>query len=144
MPRTRLNTGYCRVLSSALVTAALALGATAAPAANLPAQMVFFFPGSDCPKGSVPAANAGGRMLLAVSTPGDVGKTYGAALADQEDRRHKHSGTMKVNLPERSISGASSCCNEQATTKGEHAVAIDSGEGTSGLPFIQLLVCQTQ
>ncbi len=117
-------------------------GIAAAETMALPSKMIFFVDGTSCPAGSTPATDAAGRMLLAVTNVGDVGKTYGTPLRDQEDRSHTHSGNMSVSLPSHSISAASSCCNGQGTNKGSHSASVTSGSGTSGLPFIQMLVCQ--
>ncbi len=126
----------------AALAASFALLAPAVGAQGMPSNMIFFAPGTTCPNGSSPAPDAAGRMLLAVTNAGDVGKTYGSPLFDQEDRAHHHTGMMSVNLPTKSISGASGCCNTQATSKGNHGTGLTSGESTSGLPFIQLIVCQ--
>jgi hypothetical protein len=120
---------------------ALLLLAGAASGDPLPSKMIFFVPGLDCPEGSAPATDAAGRMLLVVNNSGDVGKTLGDPLTDQEDRSHSHSGKMSVNLSAHSISGANGP-NNQATRKGSQTANITSGASTSGLPFIQLLVCQ--
>ncbi|WP_062269190.1 hypothetical protein [Endozoicomonas arenosclerae] len=127
---------YCAAFCCSLIFA------QASMAAALPSKMIFFAEGTACPAGSTAAADAAGRMLLVTTNVGDVGKTFGTALKDQEDRTHTHSGTMTVNLPSHHISGASSCCNSQATSKGSHSQSVTSGASTSGLPFIQLLVCQ--
>jgi hypothetical protein len=110
----------------------------------LPSKMIFFVDGTTCPVGSTPATDAAGRMLLVTTNLGDVGKTYGTPLKDQEDRTHTHKGTMKVDLPSHHISAASGGGNGQGTSKGDHSVSVTSGAGTSGLPFIQLLVCQAK
>ncbi len=109
---------------------------------TLPSKMIFFVDGTSCPSGSTAATDAAGRMLLVTTNVGDVGKTYGTPLKDQEDRTHTHSGTMNVDLPSHHISAASGGGNGQGTAKGNHSTSVTSGNGTSGLPFIQLLVCQ--
>jgi hypothetical protein len=118
-----------------------ALGAGDAVAQSLPKGMIFFVATGQCPSGSSPAQNAAGRILIAVTDTSQVGKTQGTPMADQQDNTHTHSGSMTVNLPQHSIAGASSCCNSQATTKGNHTANITSGPSTTNLPFIQLLVC---
>ena len=121
-----------------------ALPSKALPSKALPSKMIFFVEGTDCPSGSTPAKDAAGRMLLVSTNVGDVGKTFGTALKDQENRTHTHAGSMTVDLPSHHIAAASSCCNDQATTKGKHSKDITSGASTSQLPFIQLLVCQAK
>jgi hypothetical protein len=110
--------------------------------AGMPKDMIFFMPGTDCPAGSSRLTNANGRMLLVANDTGSIGATFGAALADREDRKHKHEGDVAANLNEHSISGASSCCNGQATAKGKHSAEVKTEEATSGLPFVQLLACK--
>jgi len=110
--------------------------------AEMPKNMIFFMPGTNCPAGSSRLTNANGRMLLVANDQGAIGSTYGSALADHEDRKHKHKAKVSVSLNEHSISGASSCCNSQSTTKGGHSADVETDEATSGLPFVQLLACK--
>jgi hypothetical protein len=135
---------YLYVLGLLAVACAGLQGTALAADQVLPSKMIFFVEGTTCPAGSVPATDAAGRMLLVTTNLGDVGKTYGKPLTDQEDRTHTHAGTMQVDLPSHHIAGASSCCNDQGTTAGNHSASVTSGAGTSGLPFIQLLVCQVK
>lgn len=116
--------------------------ATIAADPALPPGLIFFAAGTTCPAGSAPAAAAAGRLLLALTDEREVGKVYGQPLAIQEDRTHTHAGTMSVALPSHHIAGASGGGNGQATGKESHAVALTSGAATTGLPFIQLLVCE--
>jgi hypothetical protein len=103
--------------------------------------MVFFVDTTACPDGSTALQDAAGRVLVVTSQTSEIGKTVGTPMEDQQDNTHTHSGTITVNLPEHSISGGSDCCNDQATTKGDHTASITSGSSTTNLPFIQLLVC---
>ncbi|MCB1718671.1 MAG: hypothetical protein KDK05_26345 [Candidatus Competibacteraceae bacterium] len=129
-------------LMMALVGGLLApLGVSTALAQDLPSGMIFFVATETCPSGSSAAQDAAGRVIIATTNTAEIGKTYGTPMKDQQDNTHTHSGSMTVNLPEHHIAGASSCCNGQATTKGNHTATITSGEATTNLPFIQLLVC---
>lgn len=119
-----------------------AVAVPVAQAQDLPSGMIFFVAEENCPTGSSPAQDAAGRIIVVTSSTSEVGKTQGTPMKDQQDNTHTHSATMTVNLPEHHIAGASSCCNSQATTKGDHSATFTSGEGNTGLPFIQLLVCQ--
>jgi hypothetical protein len=110
--------------------------------AGMPKNMIFFMPGTNCPAGTSRVANANGRMLLVANDQGSIGRTFGTALADHEDRTHKHKAKVAANLKEHSISGSDSCCNTQATRKGEHSADVETDEATSGLPFVQLLACK--
>lgn len=119
-------------------------GAAEASDRPLPPNMIFFAAGTSCPAGSTPASDAAGRLLLAITSVADVGKTHGKPLLIQEDRTHTHAGTMQVDLPVHSISAASGGGNGQATGNGAHSSTLTSGPATTGLPFIQLLVCQAE
>jgi hypothetical protein len=110
--------------------------------ADMPKNMIFFVPGGECPKGTSRAADANGRMLLVANDPGAVGRTYQTALRDKEDRKNHAAAHVSVDLREHSISGASSCCNDQATAKGKHSADFNTGDATSNLPFVQLLACK--
>ena len=114
--------------------------ATAA-AQDLPSGMIFFVAAETCPSGSSAAQDAAGRIMIVTTDTSQIGKTYGTPMKDQQDNKHTHSGSMTVNLPEHHIAGASGCCNGQATSKGDHTATITSGEASTNLPFIQLLVC---
>ena len=113
-------------------------------AQDLPSGMVFFVATSECPDGTNPAKDAAGRVVIVTTDTSQIGKTYGTAMEDQKDNTHTHTGTMTVNLPEHSVAGASSCCNSQATTKGNHSASITTGPSTTNLPFIQLLACSVK
>jgi hypothetical protein len=106
--------------------------------------MIFFYPGETCPDGAKRAKSANGRMLLAVNDAGSVGKTHGHPLADQEERKHSHESTLSVTLSSHHISGASSCCNGQATKHGTYSKKLTTKKATSNLPFVQLLVCEAK
>lgn len=123
-----------------LAIAAIA-GSAASFAADMPSKMIFFVPDTNCPSGSSAAQDAAGRLLFVTSSVSEIGKTYGTPMKDQEDNTHTHAATMTVSLPSHHIAGASSCCNGQATAKGDHTASYTSGKATTNLPFIQLLVC---
>ena len=109
---------------------------------GMPKNMIFFSTGTSCPTGSTRATDANGRMLLVASNVGDVGKIYGSPLRDQQDRAHWHIGTMSVFLTSHHITGINGCCNTSATQKGSHTARSFFRGSASGLPFIQLLVCE--
>jgi len=118
-----------------------ALSVPNATAEDLPKGMIFFVETESCPSGSSAAKDAAGRVVMVTTDISQIGKTSGTPMVDQKDNTHTHSGSMTVNLPEKRIAGASSCCNGQATKKGNHSANITSGSSTTNLPFIQLLIC---
>ena len=113
-----------------------------AVAQDLPKGMIYFVADENCPSGSSAAKDAAGRVVIVTTDASQIGKTYGTPMKDQQDNTHTHSASMTVNLPSHHIAGASSCCNGQATSKGDHTATITSGSSTTNLPFIQLLACE--
>ncbi|MEM9558019.1 MAG: hypothetical protein AAGC60_27425 [Acidobacteriota bacterium] len=131
-----------RELTVGLFIGLIVIACAAGAAANdLPSGMIFFVETETCPIGSSAAQDAAGRLLIVTDNTSEIGRTYGTPMKDLLDNTHVHTGSMSVNLPSHHISGGSSCCNGQATTKGEHTTSITSGPSTTELPFIQLLVC---
>ena len=114
----------------------------AAPSA--PKGTVAFFNLAACPVGWNPARYAAGRLVLATSVGSSTPVQVGTALGGQEDRRHKHEYATTVSVGSRSIAAASSCCNDSATKAGSYAVSGTTEEATSGLPFVQLVVCEKE
>lgn len=112
---------------------------------TLPAEAVAFF-GPDiyeCPVGFLPLDDSAGRALI----PGhstDITKSDAAPLADQEDRGHSHvhdNGQCSVTTQSTDFEGVGGCCNDSPSADGTYAVAVTSGESTTGLPYIQMLTC---
>jgi len=141
MVKVRQMIFRCGLPASGLCAAALLMASFPA-AAQMPPGMLFFMPGNTCPQGSSRAANTNGRMLLVANDAGAIGRTSGDPLKDQEDRQHGHDDSLTVSLSAKTISGTSSCCNGQATGKGDHTATGKTKDAKSGLPFVQLLVCQ--
>ena len=112
---------------------------------GVPSGTVAFFslddPAGGCPPGWARADAVAGRLVVGVTAAEDVGVAIGVPLADQEDRTHLHPYAAEVTLPSRNIAGANGG-NGQGAGSGEHGVAADTDAGTSGLPFVQLLVCE--
>lgn len=110
----------------------------------LPGTVAFF--GSDtasCPDGWAQADYAMGRLVVGVTDTLAVGKLVGKPLADQEDRTHSHGFATAVDLPYKSIAAADGANNEGARAE-MVPVAGTTDPSPSGLPFIQLLVCEKQ
>jgi|SRR5579883_238565 len=131
----------------------LALAALAAllpaPAAGdsggdgLPAGMVAFVDGGGCPTGWSVAGYASGRLVVGVTFGDQVGVTIGTPLADQEDRTHAHGYTAMVDLPYKSISAADGS-NDQGAAAMTYSWSDAVTPATTGLPFIQLAICEKQ
>ena len=112
---------------------------------GVPSGTVAFFSfddtGGNCPAGWLPAAQAQGRLVVGTTEPADVGVLVGTPLTDQEDRTHIHPYQGTVNLPSRNIAGADGG-NHNGAQSGDHVVSGNSENSSSGLPFVQLLVCE--
>lgn len=131
---------------------ARALGAVllcAAPAAysadtDAPTGTVAFFNLTACPSGWKVADYATGRLVVATTDGAKLRVQLGTPLGNQEDRTHTHTYATSVNVDNKSISGANSCCNTQAASATSYPVKGTTQESTTGLPFIQLTICEKQ
>lgn len=133
-----------------LMTSLVLLAAAALPAAageSAPTGMVAFFTTDSCPAGWKKADYVTGRLVVAVKDGTKVGGTVGTPLKDRENRTHQHSYSTTVTLKSKSISGASSCCNDHGA-QSKYANPVTSpattDPATSSLPFTQLVVCEKQ
>jgi hypothetical protein len=132
-----------------LLAAALALAAGAArPAAaqgELPRGMIAFFTGLQaCPTGWIEPPNAHGRLVVGVKLGHAVGGTVGLPLGEKEDRKHHHSFKADFRVPAKSLTALDGCCNECCANYGTRTSLGEpkTGDSTSNLPFIQLLLCE--
>jgi len=114
------------------------LWAQTPPAA--PKGTVAFFNVASCPADWDVATDAAGRLIVGATNGSSVGLTVGTPLKDQENRTHSHKYSTTVNLPDKSISGASSCCNKQGAKKGDYTVSGTTDATATDLPFVQLTV----
>jgi hypothetical protein len=108
---------------------------------SLPTGAISFFNLSSCPPGWQPFAGAAGRTIV----PGgelDVEATAGEPLSDSEDREHGHD--MGGNLPLSSVTyaGIAGEANHGVAHDGMPPISFTSKSASSGLPYVQLLVCQ--
>jgi hypothetical protein len=114
---------------------------------GVPSGTVAFFSfegtGGNCPAGWAAATSVQGRLVVGVTEPDQVGLLVGTPLTDQEDRTHIHPYEATVHLPSKNIAGADGG-NHNGAQSGDHAVAGSSENASSGLPFVQLLVCEKQ
>jgi hypothetical protein len=132
-----------RIASFALtLVVPFAISGGAAAQDGSPAKMVTFFNAATCPSGWTPAALASGRLVLASTDPAKVGVNVNAPLGNLEDRVHKHGYAGTVTLNYKSISAADSCCNPSAAHARENPFSGTTNNATSGLPFVQLVICE--
>jgi hypothetical protein len=136
------------VCKSVLVVGALLVGSWLLPATvlaeEIPQGMVAFFPGTECPPGWSVSDEPRGRLILGTTSAGAVGRTYGfPALGDREDRQHTHYYIGYPRLTSKSICGVCGGANQLgARAGGTRRVEGDTEPATTGLPFIQYLVCE--
>lgn len=110
----------------------------------LPGTVAFF--GSDitaCPEGWAEADYATGRLVVGVIDEPAVGKVVGKPLANQEDRTHAHAFSAAVDLAYKPVA-AGDGANNQGAKSGSYEVMGATEPSPTGLPFIQLLVCEKQ
>jgi len=109
----------------------------------IPEGFITFFDSDQCPDGWIPVETAQGRLIVSVSDPEQAGITVGVPLGDQEDRIHVHTYETAVKLSEKDIA-AIGCCNDQGASHGTYPISGKVNSSTSGLPFVQLLLCQIE
>lgn len=112
---------------------------------GVPTGTVAFF-GSEtdvCPDGWGPAEYAEGRLVVSVVDAPAVGKVVGMPLKNQEDRAHSHAFTTSMDLPYKAVAAADGANNQGAQAQ-VYEVAGSTDPAPTGLPFIQLLVCEKQ
>jgi len=107
----------------------------------IPTGFITFFQGDECPDGWFELDTAQGRLIISVSDPEQAGITVNSPLADQEDRIHTHTYETQFTLNEKQIA-AIGCCNDQGAAHGSYPISGKLNTSTSGLPFIQLILCQ--
>ena len=96
-----------------------------------------------CPTGWIEPPNAAGRLVVGVPPGHEVGGTVGLPLGEQENRKHLHPFTAEFRVPAKAIEGSGDL-NRCCANYGTRAVLGEptTGESTSNLPFIQLLLCE--
>lgn len=130
-----------------LVAGLVALLAPAGPsfaATDVPTGTVAFFDLAACPAGWTTASYATGRLIVATTDGAKLRVQVGTPLANQENRTHTHTYATTVSVDDKSISGADSCCNSQAAHATTYDVKGTTQAAATGLPFIQLTVCEKQ
>lgn len=109
---------------------------------SLPTGAVMFFTGASCPGGWSPFDDAAGRAIAATTGDSGAGATRGAPLTDGEDRAHTHDLTARFTLPAVSYVGIVGPANNGVGAAGDVVLRGATGAASSGLPYVQLLVCR--
>lgn len=132
------------ILVLALFTvAALAVAPVDADDA-FPAGSVSFFATEDCPAGWAPLPQAEGRLVASLMPGGGNGAQIGAALGDKEDRKHQHKFSSSIKTDNASYVLIGGCCNDDLAKDKTYEFNGQTDQASSGLPYVQLLMCQKQ
>jgi hypothetical protein len=119
---------------------------SAAPPPNpepIPAGTLIFYSQWMCPPGWSEAITVEGRLPVGLPANGLPGATFGgSALEGREDRPHTHSISGAVPLSSQQIAGGSGCCADGYSSNGTYPYNGTTGGVSSGLPYIQFLMCQ--
>ena len=95
-----------------------------------------------CPANWKPYDTAAGRTLVpgypAIS---GTSKSLSAPLSSMEDRKHAHTFATTVSTDSVSFAGIDGCCNENVAASGTYPAQGAADDGSSNLPYIQLLTC---
>lgn len=108
---------------------------------SYPTDTVSFFTGNACPTGWEPYAAGAGRTIVPTLGPGAGGATRGTPLTTGEDRTHTHVASPQVTLGSVSYALATG----SGLNVGAAGPVIMNGStnaASSGLPYVQLLVCR--
>ena len=102
-----------------------------------------FFDRAACPAGWSALDEAAGRFVVATTGAAPALQTVGVSLANGEDRIHVHHATLAVTLPARSLAAAGGS-NSDPGQAGDYVVDADTDPATSGLPYVQALLCRAE
>lgn len=108
----------------------------------MPPGAIAFFKTPLCPNGWFPYGPAAGRALLPTMGPGAVGDVQGEPLGDGEDRRHDHKITARLEPRSVSFAGVAGEANHGVASAAAVSAVGAADPASSGLPYLQLLVCQ--
>lgn len=111
----------------------------------LPTGAISFFDLSACPAGWSAYGALQGRAVVPVQGQADagVGQSFGAALADGEDRAHDH-GSFGASFAwsSASFAGAAGGTNPLGAAPADASVTLATAATSAGLPYVELLACQ--
>jgi hypothetical protein len=109
---------------------------------GFPRGAISFFLGSLCPGGWAPYADAVGRTIVPVASPGDAGMMIGTPLGVNEARAHRHDIAVGVNLPSVSYAGIAGEANHGVSRSGQIDGIAATADATPDVPYAQLRVCR--
>jgi hypothetical protein len=108
----------------------------------IPMHAISFFSRSSCPEGWIQYGPGEGRFLIPVADASETGTTSGEPLANREDRAHGHTVSATIDVSPTSFAGVAGGGNGGVAGAGSAALAADVQPASTGLPYVQLLVCR--
>ncbi len=109
---------------------------------SIPPSAVTFFQGTACPMGWASYTAADGRFLVPTVATSPGGLAHGTPLASGEDRTHTHNFTATFMIGSTCYLGAAGGGNAGVGTAGPLTLTRTSDPASTGLPYVQLLVCR--
>lgn len=109
---------------------------------SLPPSAVSFFQNPTCPTGWVPYTMADGRLLLPTIATYPGGLTHGTPLTSGEDCTHTHGFAASFSIGSTDYVGAAGGGNGGVGPSGTLMLTGTTDPSSTGLPYIQLLVCR--
>jgi hypothetical protein len=116
-------------------------GAAASMGDSLPLGAISFFKSEHCPPGWVKFDAGVGRLLVPTVAATLPGTMHGTPLANGEDRTHTHDIAASITLGGVSYAGVVGGGNGGVAPAGTYGFAAATSPASSGLPYVQLLVC---
>lgn len=136
MTRSTILSGHPILMAAALLLAALI---AEAPAAAQTTYMLFNL--QACPSGWTPVPLANGFFPIPSLAGSGSGGTTGTALSSGQDPTHGHQFNSSISLSEVEFVGVAGCCNDDPAEDGEVKFSGTTDKASSGLPYVQLLMC---
>lgn len=147
----RTRSRAARIIAGAALALALptfffapraAAGGGGGPADDgVPAGMIAYFSGTQCPEGWSISVESQGRIAIGVIDGDLVGVQVGEPLGDREDRTHTHTWTGEAALTPRNVAGADGSNNQGAAAM-TYTVSGETTPSPSGAGFVQALACK--
>ena len=109
---------------------------------SLPPSAVSFFQSPTCPTGWVPYTMGNGFLLVPTVATAPAGIPHGTPLMSGEDRTHTHDIAASFALGSVEYVGAPGGGNGGVGPDSAVSLKTTSAPASTGLPYIQLLVCR--
>jgi hypothetical protein len=108
----------------------------------IPSGAISYFTGPSCPEGWKAYDTGNGRLLLPTLGSAAGGTKYGNPLMSGEDRTHTHAIKGSFAVASTSFAGIAGGGNHGVGTAGVVKFETTSDPVSTGLPYVQLLVCK--